>query len=187
MEPTEPPPPASSRGPLVRPKIWPLRPAFTKSFWKDPKGTHRVERIKRSMGRANREKTAKQIAKELDGWCRWPHAHGERQICRRSRLDGAHLVAKSVAGSPGNVPENIIAFCEPVHMGAKSLHSDDRRVVPLDLTLGTRGPCRFLEKVRGLWIVVGEELRPHVWAWRLGKRQRAAQLHFTYAEDGDGE
>jgi hypothetical protein len=124
---------------------------------KPAKFASRVKTIKKALARVADEDKEKAAAKIRDGHrCRWPHGRTEKAVCRRMRLDAAHYLAKSLGGA--NRRENLISFCLEVHEGSKSLHSGDRRVVPLTPDR-MDDICAFKEKRGGKWVEVGREIR----------------------------
>jgi hypothetical protein len=118
------------------------------------------ERHARKVARERTEREAKDEAKRDDGYrCRWPHA------CHTKTLDGAHLDAKGLGGSPDgarNTPQNIITLCREAHRGVRSLHSGHKRIVPLTPD-GTRGPVEFWDTdTDGREYLVGREIEPRI-------------------------
>jgi hypothetical protein len=124
--------------------------------------TLREERRERKATRLSQEKAAKAEAKRLDGGrCRWPHC-----VCKgKEGTERAHLTAKGMGGTPDgsrNDPRNLISICHDIHRGPRSLHSGDRKIVPLTDD-GARGPCEFWQRdERNDWFLVAREREPHI-------------------------
>ena len=121
--------------------------------------TWREAKHARRTSREGDERDAKAEAKRADGGrCRWPGCD-----CRQRRLplEMAHVEAKGMGGTPDgrrNDPRNLITFDIETHRtGRKSLHSGDRKVVPLTED-GTRGPCEFwmTDEVGQMYLVARE-------------------------------
>lgn len=127
--------------------------------------TWREAKHARRTARELDERQAKAEAKADDGGkCRWPHCE-----CRRRRLpvELAHVESKGMGGTPDgrrNDPRNLITLDIEAHRtGRKSLHSGDRRIVPLTED-GTRGPCEFWETDEaGQWFLVAVEREPFIY------------------------
>ncbi len=115
------------------------------------------ERRLRKAKRATVEDDVKAEVKRLDGHkSRWPHAEFPKY-----RLEAAHLAAAGMGGDPKSArmtPENLITLDWLSHRGPNSLHSGDKRIVPLT-NAGTRGPCEFQQRhpKTGKWVVVARE------------------------------
>lgn len=127
--------------------------------------TWRESRHAKRKAREMDERTAKASAKADDGGrCRWPSCD-----CRQRRLsvEMAHVASKGMGGTPDgrrNDPRNLITLDIETHRtGIKSLHSGDRKVVPLTED-GTRGPCEFWQTDdNGAWFLVATEREPFIY------------------------
>lgn len=120
----------------------------------------RAERVEKSHGRKEAERTAKKKSKALTvGRCRWPHrTAAEKRLCAASPKESAHLKDKGIGGDHGkrSKPEDHVTVCQPVHQGPGSIHDKKKRITPLTEFKGF-GACLFEEKVKGKWVVAGEE------------------------------
>ena len=130
--------------------------------WKPIRGTAKLHRIERKRRADNREDVQKTKVRKRDGHCRWPHADpDQRELCRRTRTEVAHLTAKGMGGDPLTIRSKahlMIRVC--CHQGPGSLHSGDRKVLFLTEKKAD-GPLAFLERRRGeKWAEVGRELWP---------------------------
>lgn len=138
--------------------------ATTLSKFVDGKSWREV-RHERRKARQLDERTAKAEAKAADGGrCRWPFCD-----CRHKKLsvEMAHVEAKGMGGTPDgrrNDPRNLITLDIEAHRtGIKSLHSGDRKIVPLTED-GTRGPCEFwMTDVNGQMYLVAREREPFIY------------------------
>jgi len=111
----------------------------------------KAERLKE-----DREKAKARKRDSVVGGCRWPK--DKCPCCSQGlpmRKEVAHRINKSQGGA--NDVTNLISLVYTLHQGAKSLHSGDRRITPLDKAKGTSGPCRFETKVNGVWMLDGVE------------------------------
>lgn len=117
---------------------------------KPARGSARAERVAKRLQVRAHELREKAAVRARDGnVCRWPGC-GER-----TRLECAHLRAKSLGGS--NTRDNMVRLCEVHHRGAVSLHSGDLRIEPLT-ERGADGALMFMrrDEQRG-WCVCGAE------------------------------
>jgi ribosomal protein S14 len=142
--------------------------AFTLTACPKPaRGTAKLERIVRRAKADNREDANKTKVRKRDGHCRWPHLTPEdKELCRRTSREVAHLSAKGAGGDPQTLrskPELMIALCRNLHQGPGSLHAGDRKVLYLTKEKAN-GPCAFLERRGPKWIEVARELWPGVLA-----------------------
>jgi hypothetical protein len=136
---------------------------------KPERGSFKRERVKRSLQRQDKEKSAGDAAKKRDGYrCCWPHQDRlEREMCRRSSWKEAmHWKAKGMGGNPDgsrNTRKNLITGCPDVHQGPTSLHAGKKRIVPLTPAL-MDGPVAYEEKQGRTWVEVGREVHVRVLA-----------------------
>lgn len=163
------------------------RPAYMRSFWKSEpaatkapandvplserlkrpaRGTAKLARIKKHRAADSREDREKTKVRKRDGHCRWPHLDpDQRELCRRTRTEVAHLTHKGMGGDPQTIRSKaplMIRVC--CHQGPGSLHSGDRKVQFLTKEKAD-GPLAFLERRRGeKWAEVARELFPGVLA-----------------------
>lgn len=117
-------------------------------------GTHRtfpkytiplkVERTQKKAAIRTNEKSEKAKVRCRDKRCRWPNC-----VCRSMRLrpEVAHVKAKGIGGDHGarSTADNMLLLCWLMHRGSSSLHSGDKKIVPLT-DVGTNGPCEFWER-----------------------------------------
>ena len=93
----------------------------------------------------------KQAVRGRDGnKCRWPGCRSAKSV----RLEVAHLNDKKMGGDHGlrSSRDQMMLLCFFCHQGPFSLHSKDKRIEPIDPTLGTNGPCAFYERQEsGQW------------------------------------
>ena len=120
---------------------------------KPPRGTARAARVARRTQEEQRERRAKTQARKRDGYrCRWPKCDCRQ---RRDRIEVAHLRSKSLGGA--NEATNLISVCLSVHQGSHSLHSQDKRIMPLT-DAGANGPVIFYARnTDGDWYLVARE------------------------------
>ncbi len=136
------------------------------SLQKPERGSAKLARIVRKRKADNREDAEKAKVRKRDGHCRWPHLDpGQRELCRRSRTEVAHLTHKGMGGDPLTIRSKshlMIRVC--CHQGVGSLHSGDRRVMYLTPQKAD-GPLAFLERRgREKWAEVAREIWPGVLA-----------------------
>ncbi len=135
------------------------------SFSPCPKPSKKHKAVKAAKRRMTEkhERQQKALVRARDLGCRWPHCPCHRQSIR---LEAAHVKAKGMGGDHGerSGASNMILLCYLAHQGPHSLHSGDRRVVPVDERRGTNGPCRFETKIDNAWVVV--ETESHIGIYR---------------------
>lgn len=120
---------------------------YTPKFPKTPDGLmHAQRRSAKRKTHSSHEDAIKRQAKRRDSSrCRWPRCE-HRTV--RQPLDGAHLDAKGMGGTPDgrrNTTANVISICRLHHQGPRSLHSGDLDIRPLTKE-GADGPCAFYER-----------------------------------------
>lgn len=128
---------------------------------KDPRGTLKREKLRKTLAREAREDAEKAKVRRRDPRCRWPHlTTEEKELCRRSRAEVHHVFAKGMGGDHGNRTDAdiMIRVCDDVHQGPLSFHQKNRRVVFLQPDKKCRGQLAFEEKRGGKWIVVAIEM-----------------------------
>jgi hypothetical protein len=111
------------------------------TFPKPAKGTALLERRSKRADLRQHERTEKHKVRLRDKTCRWP-----RCVCRAMnvRNEVAHLDAKGAGGDHGirTRADRMMLLCFLAHQGETSLHSGDRKIVPLT-DAGTDGCCEF--------------------------------------------
>jgi hypothetical protein len=124
------------------------------TFPKPARGAHKRERHAKRTAFESYERGEKAKVRARDNHtCRWP---GCRSKAWHARLEVAHVRSKSIGGESD--ADAMILICDDHHRGASSLHSGDRRVVPIYESLGTNGPCRFERKSEaGGWDIEASE------------------------------
>lgn len=142
------------------------RPAFSPCTAKPMRGTAKLARIRKQAKADTREDAEKAKVRKRDGHCRWPHLTPEqRELCRRTRTEVAHLTHKGMGGDPLTIrsrQELMIRVC--CHQGPGSLHAGDRRVAYLSPKKAD-GPLAFSERrAKKAWVEVARELSPGVLA-----------------------
>ena len=124
-------------------------------FPKPAKGAHRAATLAKRAHEGYVEQQAKDAAKRRDGHaCRRP---GCSTNLRQWRLEAAHLDDQGMGGrhSVSNKRRHYLAVCFPCHQGARSLHSGDLRVAPIDKARGADGPLRWDELTEAGWRTIG--------------------------------
>lgn len=132
---------------------------------KPPRGSAKLARIRKKKKADHREDVEKGKVRKRDGHCRWPHLDpDQRELCRRTRTEVAHLTHKGMGGDPLTIRSKatlMVRVC--CHQGPGSLHSGDRKVLYLTKEKAN-GPCAFLERRGPKWVEVARELWPGVLA-----------------------
>lgn len=116
------------------------RPAFSRSFFKDARGTTTLEKEKAEKKETDAELLVKTDVRTRDVKCRWPEKHK----CRGG-LEVIHFKDRSLGGE--FVSGNLWLGCKWIHRsGPKSVHSKDLAVEPLTRK-GCDGPMKFYRQV----------------------------------------
>lgn len=113
------------------------------AFPKPARGSALLARRQQKSERDKYERQQKALVRKRDRWCRWP-ACEYRRAGMEIPLEVAHVRDKSLGGS--SEARQLIYLCRLHHQGPCSLHSKDLAIVPLDMQLGTDGPCLFQQR-----------------------------------------
>lgn len=126
-------------------------------FQKPAKGSYRAEKLAKRAAVVAAQDRAKLAAKVREGYrCRVPGCTWNLQ---KWRLESAHLNDAGMGGNPdgsrGSERRHYAAICFQHHQGARSIHSGDLRMVPLDPVALGDGLVRFEELTEGGWVPLG--------------------------------
>lgn len=142
-----------------------------KTFFKEPLARKRKTKSTRTE-RLGKERDAKDDVRFADRYCRFPSCG-----CRKLRLAMAvaHLEHKGMGGNPKmdrSTVTKMILLCSGRHRELPiSLDMGTIAIIPINLSLGTRGPCifyiqrsaiPFADERRGSeWFELARERGPH--------------------------
>lgn len=131
---------------------------------KPARGTFRKERAARARkarGREHYEKGKVRARERVYGPCRWPHDEwDDREVCRRSPKEVAHLTHKGSGGDPRTIRSRrhlMLQVCRAQH---KKIDRKLAKVEFLDPPHGADGPLAFFERQRVTdpWVEIAHEV-----------------------------
>lgn len=122
---------------------------------KPAKGAYRAEKLAKDAHEEYVETTAKLKAKARDGHrCRVP---GCATNLAKWRLEAAHVTDEGMGSRHSVSCESMhyAAVCFPHHQGARSIHTGDLRMVPIEPARGADGLLRWDELTEAGWVTKG--------------------------------